>query len=217
MRRDFILALVVSLLIHGGVAGLGQLFKRPAAHILRPPEPPFVEIPMPPLDPDPPEIVDKHDDSLTAADFAPPTLPDAPQPPTPDAFLQPLEPPRPDVRPDTRVTIIPPGASGPRTTVEIFDPTVLERQPEATYQAKPVYPFEPRRAGITGEVLVGFIVDANGAVQNAFAVSSTDSAFEASAIHAVTQWKFKPGRKGGRAANTRMQVPIVFNISDGTN
>jgi hypothetical protein len=31
----------------------------------------------------------------------------------------------------------------------------------------------------------------------------------------VTRWKFKPGRKGGRAVSTRMQVPIIFHVTDG--
>ena len=34
------------------------------------------------------------------------------------------------------------------------------------------------------------------------------------AIQAVGKWTFRPGRKGGRAVNTRMQVPIVFSLND---
>jgi len=30
----------------------------------------------------------------------------------------------------------------------------------------------------------------------------------------VSKWRFRPGKKGGRAVNTRMAVPIVFNITD---
>ena len=32
------------------------------------------------------------------------------------------------------------------------------------------------------------------------------------AVRAVSKWKFKPGRRGGKAVNTRMSVPIVFNL-----
>ena len=71
-----------------------------------------------------------------------------------------------------------------------------------------------RRAGITGEVVVEFIVDANGDVRNAFAVRSTQRDFEQAAVQAVSKWKFRPGKKGGRAVNTRMQVPIVFTLND---
>jgi protein TonB len=71
-----------------------------------------------------------------------------------------------------------------------------------------------RRAGISGEVVVDFLVDTNGDVQNAYAVRSSQREFEAAAVQAVSKWKFKPGRKGGRNVITHMQVPIVFTLSD---
>ena len=39
-------------------------------------------------------------------------------------------------------------------------------------------------------------------------------AFEAAAVQAVTKWKFKAGKKGGRNVPTHMQVPIVFTLND---
>ena len=38
--------------------------------------------------------------------------------------------------------------------------------------------------------------------------------FEAAAVQAVSKWKFKPGRKGGRDVPTHMQVPIVFTLNE---
>jgi len=32
------------------------------------------------------------------------------------------------------------------------------------------------------------------------------------AYDGVRQWRFRPGMKGGRKVNVRMQVPIVFRI-----
>ena len=97
---------------------------------------------------------------------------------------------------------------------DLFDLANLDQIPSPRFQAKPVYPFEMRRAGITGDVLVGFIVDSNGDVREAYAIKSTQREFEAAAIQAVSKWKFRPGKKGGRAVNTRMQVPIVFSITE---
>jgi protein TonB len=215
MRRDFVLALMVSLLIHGGLAGLSEWLKQPAVRVTRDIiEVPLPPMPMPPLDPEPVDPPEKREELTPVADFSPPILPDVPLPPQPDSFVQPLEPPPLDnVRPDV-VVIIPPGRVGPRPITEIFNPATLDQQPIATYQAKPVYPFERRHEGLTGGVVVGFVVDAAGSVQNAYVVSSTDNAFEASALQAVARWKFKPGRKGGRAVSTRMQVPILFHIAD---
>ena len=62
--------------------------------------------------------------------------------------------------------------------------------------------------------IVEFIVDSKGDARNAFAVRSTKREFEQSAVQAVNKWKFRPGRKGGRAVNTRMQIPIVFKLND---
>jgi protein TonB len=71
-----------------------------------------------------------------------------------------------------------------------------------------------RRAGIAGEVVVDFIVDTHGDVQNAYAIRSSQREFEAAAVQAVSKWKFKPGRKGGRDVPTHMQVPIVFTLNE---
>ena len=71
-----------------------------------------------------------------------------------------------------------------------------------------------RRAGISGEVVVDFIVDTNGEVRNAFAFHSSQREFEAAAVQAVSKWKFRPGRKNGHAVFTHMQVPIVFTLNE---
>jgi protein TonB len=71
-----------------------------------------------------------------------------------------------------------------------------------------------RRAGISGEVVVDFIVDTNGEVRNAYAAHSSQREFEAAAVQAVSKWKFRPGRKNGHAVFTHMQVPIVFTLNE---
>src|SRR5688500_10923552 len=44
---------------------------------------------------------------------------------------------------------------------QIFDISALDQTPVARFQARPQYPFEMRRAGIGGEVVVDFLVDTN--------------------------------------------------------
>ena len=56
------------------------------------------------------------------------------------------------------------------------------------------------------------VVTADGRVINVIAVDTTHHGFNDSAIKAVGKWKFKPGVKNGRKVNTRMAVPINFNI-----
>jgi TonB family protein len=94
----------------------------------------------------------------------------------------------------------------------VYAMTALDLRPVAKFQARPRYPDDMRAAGISGEVVVDFVVDNNGDVQKAFALRSSQREFEAAAVEAVSKWKFKPGQKGGSEVATRMQVPIVFTI-----
>ena len=86
----------------------------------------------------------------------------------------------------------------------------LDVQPVAIDQMRAKYPPEYQKTGQTGEVLVDFVVGTDGSVINATAISSSDKAFEASAVEAVSKWLFQPGQKDGNVVNTHMQVPIVY-------
>lgn len=105
-------------------------------------------------------------------------------------------------------------ASGERGAMAVFDIAQLDRAPVPRFQARPQYPADLRKAGISGEVVVDFIVDKEGGVRNAYALRSTHPGFENAAIESVSQWKFKPGAKGGKDVNTHMQVPIVFTLNN---
>jgi RNA polymerase sigma factor (sigma-70 family) len=103
-------------------------------------------------------------------------------------------------------------AAGGRFNGEYHDLSSIDQVPQPIVQIRPQYPFEMRRAGISGQVVVDFIVDASGNVRNATAVSSTQPEFEQAAVDAVSAWTFDPGRKGGVGVNTHMQIPIVFTL-----
>jgi TonB family protein len=96
----------------------------------------------------------------------------------------------------------------------VYDISQLDRTPSPRFQARPQYPVEMRQAGISGEVVVEFVVDREGAVTNAFALRSSRPEFEAAAVAAVSSWKFRPGQKGGQEVDTRLQIPIVFTLSE---
>lgn len=101
----------------------------------------------------------------------------------------------------------------PGQNAEVFDLSKLDRQPRPRFQARPQFPAEMRLAGISGEAVVDFVVDANGDVQNAYAIRSSQREFEAAAVEAIKKWKFEPGMKNTRSVNTHLQVPIVFTLS----
>jgi protein TonB len=219
MRRDLIIGILVSIAIHGGAAWLSEAFgKGPVRRSGPKDDTPTIQImEMPKIEPDEPEKVDTSEEPQAQVDFAPPMATDVPQIVTVDSFVQQVQPPPPEgLKPNVGVINIPQGrpGTGLGKGVEIFDIKNLDQQPVVRARVPPQYPFEMRRAGITGEVLVEFIVDSNGDVRNAFAVRSTQREFETAAVQAVSKWKFRPGKKGGRSVNTRMQQPISFSLAE---
>ena len=214
MRRDLIIGIIVSLVIHGGGAWTGQLFHSgPPKHKVEKAEE-VIQIEMPKIEPDEPEKVES-DEQQTPLDLAPPMQQDVPQLVQVDSFVQPIQPPPPEgLKPMTGMIVIPQGNHGLGKGIEVFDISKLDQIPSPKFQPSPQYPFEMRRAGVTGEVVVDFIVTDTGDVRNAYAARSTAREFEAAAIQAVSKWKFRPGKRGGRAVNTHMQVPVGFTLTD---
>lgn len=123
---------------------------------------------------------------------------DVPNPPATSLVLQPV-----DNAPSSNVVPPPPST----------DLSRVSTTPVPVFQARPVYPFELRRAGVSGEVVIDFIVNTEGRVVNAFILRATDIRFGESALAAVQQWVFRPGTVNGQPVNTHMQVPIIFTLN----
>lgn len=104
-----------------------------------------------------------------------------------------------------------PGLGGPAQVP--FDPSALDREPRARVRIAPDYPYEAKRLGLEGDVVVAFVVNADGSVRDAEVVRADRPEFEAAALKAVRRWKFEPGRHRGVAVPFRMTVPIVFRIT----
>ncbi len=88
----------------------------------------------------------------------------------------------------------------------------VELPPVLRVGGAPEYPYEMRRAGISGSVQVQFIVDVNGDVVQATVVQSSHKAFEQNAVESVLKWKFRPALKDGRAVNVQVIQKIDFNL-----
>lgn len=221
MTRDLIIGLIISVSLHAGFFGWEKLFpEEEVVAVVEQEEEYEIELmEMPPLEPEPEEIFEEETSEVVEEiEFAPPMQADVPSVNVESAFVQKLQPPPPPGldRPTGVISI--PKTSASRAIgkgmKDLFDLKNLDQAPTPRFQSKPVYPFEMRRAGIEGQVLVGFIVDSRGTVREAYPIRSTHREFESAAVQAVSKWRFRPGKKGGRAVNTRMQVPIVFSITD---
>jgi periplasmic protein TonB len=107
-----------------------------------------------------------------------------------------------------------PGGARGRVGVSILKLGDLDDTPRAKAQASPVYPHHLRTAGISGEVVVEFIVNESGRVSEAFVVRSTQAEFEEPALRAVRTWRFEAGKRHGRPVKFRMCVPLVFSLTE---
>lgn len=215
MTRDLIIGILLSAALHLGVLFGDKLIpeKKVEKKIIA--EAPKVQlIEMPKIEEEP-EIIETTEE-VKPLDLAPPMQQDVPQLVQPDSFVQKIQPPPPEGVTISASMSIVPEVRDPNMFrgMKVFDISMLDQTPVPKFQARPQYPFEMRRAGIAGEVVVDFIVDTNGDVQNAYALRSTQREFESAAVQAVSKWKFKPGRKGGRDVPTHMQVPIVFTLNE---
>ena len=217
MARSLLLAALGSALLHGML--LCAFNHRGPVPPGPPPPSPTLEViaaPPPAADPELPP------GEVAATDLLPsqvrPVLADTPAikiDSTPGPSLQP--PPVP-VRADPTFLIAAfraGGGAGAGGTPALFDLDSLDQRPEPLVRVTPVYPDDLRRDGLTGSVLVSFIVDAAGQVKEPHILESSRHGFEASALAAITQWTFRPGKKGGRAVNTRnVQQPFSFTLSN---
>lgn len=220
MRRNVILSVLVSLLLHGGVAGAGFFFdSKPVAASIKEEVPTIaIDLPPPP-EPEEPEIVENVSDApAEAADLAPPMQNDLPSAVIDSPFVQRLQAPQPPgiSRPAGGISIpthTHGSAVGGAKMANLFNLADLDQKPEARVRTAPIYPFEMRRSGLKGSVVVGFIVDSSGAVRDPYIVRSSNPGFEQAAIDTVLKWRFRPGKKGGAAVNTRVQQPIEFTLN----
>lgn len=84
--------------------------------------------------------------------------------------------------------------------------------PSPTTQSPAVYPADLKRMGIEGNADIAFVVDENGNVQNVRVLSSSQREFEPAAMAAIQKWKFRPGRKDGKAVSVAMSVLLNFHL-----
>lgn len=91
----------------------------------------------------------------------------------------------------------------------LFSIADLDSKPRVVYQPGPVVSAKVRKRA-PGTVTILFIVDQQGRVQDPIIQKSTDPVFESSALAAVKQWKFEPGKRNGQSVRFRMRVPITF-------
>lgn len=95
-----------------------------------------------------------------------------------------------------------------------FEFQVEEAASPAGGNAPPEYPNSMRESGMTGRVVVQFVVGANGRVEagSIKVLESTNSAFAAAVREVLPRHRFSPAKIGGRAVRQIVQQPFVFRL-----
>lgn len=215
MTKDLFAGVVVSLALHAVVGNLGYRLP-PPSHPPQPKDPPMI-IDLPPIEEDEPQKVVDPIDEPPSQQMAPPSQLDLPSLVPVDAFTQPLTPPPPPGMTMTDTVTIPvtnPNHNWRNSIPNVFTPDQLSQRPAARVQPQPAYPYEMSRAGISGDVTVEFIISEHGDVIDARVIRSSHREFEVSAMQAVMKWKFKAGRKDGKAVKVRASQLLEFNLED---
>lgn len=164
---------------------------------------------------------------------APPPIQQAP-PPEPPLEEKPAEEPPPELQetatplamsiPELDVAVgsggVLPGSGLPSDAIvgaadqlRAFDLSDLDQAPTVISSISPKYPPELLRARVEGMVVLLFVVDESGRVQEPRVESTTHPAFEQPALEAVRRWKFRPGSREGTSVRTYMRLPMRYRIN----
>jgi protein TonB len=216
MNKDLIIGILVSMALHSTIwvfSGKNEPPKRVAAV-----KEEVMQFEMPPLEEEKVDEVEELTEEPIETVMAPPSLVDVPSVVPVDAFVQQLTPPPPPgLTPSKGAITIPvqkPGANFGRGIGNLFNIGDLDQQPVARVRQAPSYPYDMRRAGINGSVVVEFIISTDGDVIQTQVVKSSHREFEMPALQAVQKWKFKPGRRRGQVVNVRASQLLEFNATE---
>jgi len=216
MNRDLIIGIAVSLTLHSSIWWLSQKNEPPKRLAQAKEE--VMQFEMPPLEEEKVDEVEELTEEPIETVMAPPSLVDVPSVVPVDAFVQQLTPPPPPgLVPSKGAITIPvtkPGANFGKGIGNLFNIGDLDQQPVARVRQAPSYPYDMRRAGINGSVVVEFIISTEGDVIQTQVIKSSHREFEMPALQAVQKWKFKPGRRRGQVVNVRASQLLEFNATE---
>lgn len=89
----------------------------------------------------------------------------------------------------------------------------VEHPPVIIARVLPDYPRAARARGLEGRVVLRAVVGRDGRVEEAITVAESAAMFDASAIAALRQWRFEPGRdRDGKPVRVLIEVPIRFQL-----
>ena len=115
---------------------------------------------------------------------------------------------------DMKITNVNPGIDFRIPHVsEYFTPKQVDRRPRILKPVTPVYPHQATINGIEGRVVLRFIVDEKGEVQDPEVIEAEpEGVFEEAALAAIVKYKFIPATIGKKNVKCLAMMPIGFEI-----
>lgn len=107
------------------------------------------------------------------------------------------------------------GGTGPVDFTQTFLEAAVDERPERLSGPYPRYPEMLRQAGIEGFVLLEFVIDTSGRVEEATlkVLQSTNRAFEGPAKIVIRRSLYRPGKVRGQAVRVLVSQQIGFTIT----
>lgn len=103
-----------------------------------------------------------------------------------------------------------PNLLGDTENVAMTEDTV-DSPPVPMQRKAPQIPYQLRKKGISGRVLLQLLIDEEGRVADLRVLDSEpEGIFDTYALEAARQWRFRPGMHNGNAASVWMKAPIEF-------
>jgi TonB family protein len=99
---------------------------------------------------------------------------------------------------------------------DLVEPGADVVPPEQIYSPKPAYPPAAEQQRVTGVVLLGVLVDENGAVRDVQVLRGIkpDLGLTPAAVAAVRTWRYKPATKDGVRVKMRITVAVTFKLQE---
>jgi protein TonB len=95
----------------------------------------------------------------------------------------------------------------------VFELSDLDEASRPLARLRPVYPPQARLRRLEGEVVLEFIVEADGTTRDVQVVSGNEyEVFHKAAIRAIRRWRFSPGTRQGEPVAVRVRQKVTFSM-----
>lgn len=89
----------------------------------------------------------------------------------------------------------------------------LNQVPRLLYSEPSVYPYSAKEEGIEGQVVLGFVVGADGYVHEPQVLEAEpEGVFEEAALDAIIEYRFEPAVKNGENVDCIVKMPMKFSL-----